>query len=575
MEIKKLSVANFKSFKKEETFSFDKVNGLIFVSGKNNIDTEIGSNGSGKSSFFSDAITWSLFGKTASGLKSTSVKNWDSDSCRIVLEFDNYILERIHKPNTLKLNNKPITQEELEKLLGLNSEIFKTAVVIDQFSEKFIDMTPAKRFELFTEIMYDELNKWDKLRDIANTNKKVAENEIKDLKNNISFLEREIETLKNDLNNLTELSKGYKSDIVEKKKSFEQEINEIETEINKIEKEIKNLKYEETKELEKERNLIRSEVIRKNTEISIIDKEVNKFKTIGNVCPTCNRKIDKEFLEEKITELEEEKAKIVKEREELDIIVTKISTELENLEKINNDIAKKEKESILKKKELETNLKNVKNNLSKLKNTNPYEKMIKQKTKLLQEKQENKIKCEADLQNKTRFYEIYKFWISGFKEIGLNLLYNSLKELEMFSNRNISLLGIPEWKLSFEINHETKTGGLKSGIFINILTPSNSEYVPYEGLSGGEAQRIRIAVSVALSEFIEYKKNMKYNVMVLDEPSQHLSEEGINDLLSFLKYKSNDTKIFYIDHRNLESSGYFDYIINVVKNEGGSKIELQ
>jgi DNA repair exonuclease SbcCD ATPase subunit len=119
MEIKKIKVRNFKSFVGTQEFDFQKVNGLIFVNGKNYVDDTIGSNGSGKSSLFSDAILWGFFGKTASGLKSTNVKNWSSnDTSSVVIEFDNHVLERTYKPNALKLDDKIITQEELENLLG-------------------------------------------------------------------------------------------------------------------------------------------------------------------------------------------------------------------------------------------------------------------------------------------------------------------------------------------------------------------------------------------------------------------------------------------------------------------------
>jgi len=92
--------------------------------------------------------------------------------------------------------------------------------------------------------------------------------------------------------------------------------------------------------------------------------------------------------------------------------------------------------------------------------------------------------------------------------------------------------------------------------------------------SGGEAQRIRLALTIGISDFIKAKRELDYNFIILDEPSQHLSEEGIEDLLSYLKEKANaeDITIYLIEHKELKNSGIFNEIVLIEKNELGSII---
>ena len=60
---------------------------------------------------------------------------------------------------------------------------------------------------------------------------------------------------------------------------------------------------------------------------------------------------------------------------------------------------------------------------------------------------------------------------------------------------------------------------------------------------------------------------------ILDEPSQYLSVQGINDLVSVLKDRAMDThrQIFLIDHRNLDV-GAFNGIYTVVRKENSVEV---
>jgi len=63
---------------------------------------------------------------------------------------------------------------------------------------------------------------------------------------------------------------------------------------------------------------------------------------------------------------------------------------------------------------------------------------------------------------------------------------------------------------------------------------------------------------------------------VWDEPTAHLSVQGVEDLLDFMYDRAhNDGKqLWLVDHRSLDA-GYFDGGVTVAKTEFGSTIESQ
>jgi DNA repair exonuclease SbcCD ATPase subunit len=132
------------------------------------------------------------------------------------------------------------------------------------------------------------------------------------------------------------------------------------------------------------------------------------------------------------------------------------------------------------------------------------------------------------------------------------------------------------WEVLLDVDSENKSGTIRKGFTVMVKSPENDKLVPFEVWSGGEGQRIRLAVTLGLIDFIKNRRGFNFNILVMDEPTQHLSDEGINDLLECLKQKSDEDniKIFFIDHKNLISSGIFSGVIEVIKDETGSKINI-
>jgi exonuclease SbcC len=165
-------------------------------------------------------------------------------------------------------------------------------------------------------------------------------------------------------------------------------------------------------------------------------------------------------------------------------------------------------------------------------------------------------------------------WSAAYKEIRLTEIDETLQELQLATNRHIEVLGLENWKVEFRTERENKSGTI-TNTFNTLIYPSGqSNPIPFESYSGGESQRLQLAVTAALSEILLSRAGIDTNIEIYDESSKALSREGIVDLLECLKERAFTLQrsIYFVDHTMIES-GHFDSIITIEKNPiSGSRI---
>jgi len=286
---------------------------LDFGKGTNVI---IGVMGSGKSSIV-NAITYGLFG-TFPGLKNRSVslkeiiknKPNQSETSEIKLTFvqeeKKYEVERIIKldgTNEAKLyeNKKFIAgpkqkdvNERIEKILGMNYEIFSRAVYAEQNElDFFLKLSPSERKKKFDELL--QLEKYENARKCSTT----LQNEIvKENKTAKEFLEQQKSTLKN-----------YEEEkIIVQIKEIENQLKTIEEKLNKSKKSVELSEIEYKKEAEKDKinTQLNNELIKIKTKIEQINEELKKSKEINEI--EINNTIRK--IKEEITKVINTKEKV-------------------------------------------------------------------------------------------------------------------------------------------------------------------------------------------------------------------------------------------------------------------------
>lgn len=613
MKINRLYIQGFKSFTKEQLLDINNLdNGLIFVSGENKVEPKLGGNGVGKSALF-EALSFVFFGKTSTNLKAGDIKNWYStEKCAVTIEFERngeqHTLTRTWNPNTLVLDSRTVAQDEVNDLIGMNFESFSYSVFISQFGQKFLDFTPSEKLNIFTSILEDKLKEWDSFVDKATLNYKSYTEEVSEIRNSISELNGKLSILeKNDYSKLSEEWENYH---IEKVQSFIDTISINKAVLEGYSKELK----EKNKELKKlgedfdesvldeiEENIKKytnqgneyaKTISGLNTEIRMINKDLKDLQGLGNKCPTCKQKVDgkvikteTDILKEQISNTEELLNGFIKKEKEIAKSLSneknKKVKEIEKLNKQEREINDLDKEVTV----LENDIVNCKDRidynsieLEKEKNNkNPYIDMISDndsKVKMLKRKL---LYQEEELDRTKRLVEIYKYWQKGFKDIKLMLTSEALDEFEIEINNNLQNLGLADWKVKLLVDTETKSGSVKRGFNIFVKSPVNENLVPFDCWSGGEGQRIRIATTLGLVDFISNKRGSLWNILVLDEISRHLSTSGIEDVIYLLRNKAleNNMKIFYIDHKDLHTYGGFTSTINIIKDDKGSKINYE
>jgi len=206
---------------------------------------------------------------------------------------------------------------------------------------------------------------------------------------------------------------------------------------------------------------------------------------------------------------------------------------------------------------------------------NPYRAQLQQLRKQKTQLAADMTDIKERLQNLEGLIERYKFWVKGFKDVRLYIVDEVLQELELVTNTMLEEIGLIDWNVRYAIEKENKSGTINRGLNVVIQSPTNKDPVKFENWSGGEGQRLRLVSALALSEVLLNYAGVNPNLEALDEPSQHLSKEGVRDLCTYLSDRAKQLSkiLLLVDHVTVESS-LFTSVITVRKTKKGSYIDV-
>jgi DNA repair exonuclease SbcCD ATPase subunit len=612
LDFKQIGISGFKSFQDEETLDLPKRPGFFLLTGDNKVESDLGANGAGKSTIW-DALCWCMYGKTTRGVRGPSLKNWQGSSCVVGVHFNrcgtDHVLIRSMGPNTLTLDSEVVTQDHLDKLFGLSYVEFLNTVLMGQFNSFFFDLSPTEKLTVFNQVL--NLESWQDASDRAKRRERELASEIQTLEVRLSGRKSTEEAAIEHIKSLREIQSQFReqqeelisktedevSDLCSKRKELDKQIKPYAKKIRDVldSNEVTKLKYitltdkcDEEKEklsgLQSDKRVIDGKL----TELRKSATELNTLK--GGKCHVCRQKISGEHVKKEVVRLETE-IKSYDEETGLLLVEIVIQQEVidgvkENMKKIGALIDSTQEEY----NQLRSKESSLKSQLTSLRDRSAYldKKLVDLNDQLrndnftsqIEESEKQLKKCRdsielttAELKSFTKERLAVEFWIKGFKELRLWLVEEALKEFEIAVNNSLYQLGLSDWTVLFDVERETKSGGVSKGFTVGIVPPGLEEAIPWESWSGGETQRLRIAGAIGLASLISARKGIDCNIEVWDEPTAHLSEEGIVDLLSFFSERSRDVEkqIWMVDHRSL-SSGDFDGRVMVLKDESGSHV---
>lgn len=587
-----LKLSGFRSFVEPVFLDLSGSKGMVRISGENLVDGDLQANGVGKSTLF-EGIYWVLFGTTSFGEKGPSLRNWDAQEevvgeVRFVMGSWGYTLCRTQSPNSLELRKgleppRPIDQEALEKEIGVTPQLFRHAVFLSQFGESFVDLGPTEQLAVYSDLL--NLQVWDEAKARAGEHG--------------SFLKKELEKNRVQLSGMLGEWRAYA--ILEEKREWEEHRKTIAAyhELKTLGLSLKLAKVEET-ELQSsvppppsetkglDKKLVAEQAELKKLETKKQDlqnnqnREQNKADAASNkkTCSLCGQPLKGEAL----AAVQKQQKSALKNVSALGDAIQHVEDAIAAKNVILGGLLRRSAE------ESEQLKRYVRENSAMLRDLAD----ARSKVLALEEKIQDRVSRFPDTREKelperwqglkdriasTReqikeqegLLVSAQMWEKLFKEVKLSVIEESLAQLALHASAILEDLGMVGWEVSVDAAKETKSGTVKHGFSLLIARPEGDP-LPLRAYSGGEQQRARLAVQLALSLVIR-QRSTNFNLLFLDEPTTHLSASGISALLDVLKEMSDECEVWIADHRALDMTT-FNKSYLVRKDETGSKLTL-
>lgn len=611
----KLTIKNFRSFSEKQTFYFPNRAGFYFMTGINEAEPRLGSNGSGKSSVWK-ALCWVCYGRTSEGLKAGDVANWGAGKdAQVELEYEHdgliWVAVITWSPNSWVLYSQGgdtydlIKNEEnnlLQSHLSLSFEAFRHSVLMAQGAPMFLDLPKAEKESLFSTIM--NLDRWLDYSAKASLKASSISKEIEECDISAAELRgrlRELQTT----DYSEDIARWQKEhlDVVE---SYDAEHKEKSAKLagvrntrgasvrNKaaLESQISTTRLtrepilSKLQELRREADALWDKENEHQAQIALLLEQDKHLK--DDTCSACMQSIPAEYRMRQLASIKAiktrldgmvrsihadisantaESAKLEDELHAIDDSLVKLGEELRTASRAVSD-ADADIQTIT-----DALLRLELNAEQELRRPNPFQNRqddLSNSIAAAQQELDDAIQTKESAEQSLSYFQ---YWVRGFKEVRLYLIAEAVRQLEVEVNSSLSQLGLMDWSLRFDVDSENKNGKIRKGFAVMVLSPLNKSAVPWEVWSGGESQRLRIAAEQGLANLIRSSSGMTLNLEVWDEPTHWMSEQGVDDLLPSLasRAKDYDRQVWLVDHRT-GGFGAFDGIATVLKTVSGSHI---
>lgn len=585
LEFGSLALENFGAFSSQQTLTFARP-GLHFLSGRNEVEPRLGSNGAGKSTLW-NSLSWCLFGKTPGGLRNTDIKPWNGPTkttvvVHVAVAGKHRVVARTANPNALTVDDQEIGQDDLDRLLGLSFETFTNTILLGQGRPLFFDLSPSAKMQLFAEVL--DLERWERYSEAARKRAEEQETRIRAEEAKITIFGDRLEQITGEHKGLKGKADSWAADLEMDTENARQEIeakrplltkaqarlNKAEVKqdsagvlVNELDAEILKMQ-DRIAELTKEEMSYSGQAGVADAESHRLSAELRKLGK-SDTCPTCAQSIKGTSLAKHKAEIEIRIKEEVKRRDAANHLVLR---RRQHIAELNDKIgAYKDQRRAAKDQDaasdatilnatktvsdLKAELRELEARIERLeKENNPYRDQVRELSKEM-------TKLRGDIEGyidekdvATQRMERAQFWIKGFKDIRLYVIDEVLQDLQLTTNAMLDEVGLIDWEVNYDIEKETKAGGLHRGLNLTITSPSNKTPVRWESWSGGEGQRLRLVGALALSEVLLGYAGVEPDLEILDEPTRHMSKEGVRDLCDFLADRARTLRrrIMLVDH---------------------------
>lgn len=609
---KNLKIFNFLSFSESE-LDFEK-KGYVLVNGINNNKEDLAkSNGSGKSSLF-EAIIWCLTGDTIRGTKEIVNRKFPDKGAYVELTFNidknEYKVTRYKDYPKLGSNLKIIINGEDksgkgirdgEKLLeqylpDLNAQLLGSVVILGQgLPQRFTNNTPSGRKEVLeklskSDFMIEDIkDKLAKRKVELNTNlRKIEDSILADTSSKNTF-ELQLKKLEEDYKSIPSID--FNNDYAHYEINIELKESELNLNESKVKSALEDVqkareeyllldtKLEEFKlkcatEYNEQTSSLIKESVRLDYEINSLKKEIESYKNMKDVCPTCGQKLP-DFHKVDTSEMEIKLDSLVKERGNnqklIEDLKQKWNSKVEdyaktiNVEKSNLTEKGKELRAIYDdcvkfRDSIKTDLDQLKLGLQNLKT-------IEEKLKGYEKNKSFLIEQIGSFSDKILYNNIEKDKLNSHIDVVNKMTTIATRDFRGFLlSEIISFINTRAKEYAKDIIESDKINFYLDGNNINITYCDKQ----YEGLSGGEKQKADLIIQFSIRDMLVKFLNFSSNILVLDEIFDALDSLGCDRVVNLISNRLNDIEsVYVISHRVNSLAIPMDSEITIIKDENG------
>ena len=296
---------------------------------------------------------------------------------------------------------------------------------------------------------------------------------------------------------------------------------------------------------------------------------IKRLGALDAECPTCLQKVDARHLKAEKSRLEKAEQSLLVDLE----TATAAKRDLQTIEQNIRDFEAEKRALSIKIARAEEAVAQLQAAFdTEQRRVNPYNEMLAAKEAQRVKVKAALAKTHDAIKQIEQDYTAVSYWVPGFKRVRLFIVEQALQQLELEVNNSLGSLGLMDWHVELDVERENKSGGVTKGFTVLVWPPDAELPVNFATYSGGETQRLRLAGNLGLANLIMERAGLRGTIEFLDEPSAHLSEEGLLDLAETLAQRAGDTqkRIFVIEH-NLPDYP-FAGTFTVTRDKNGSSI---
>ena len=349
-------------------------------------------------------------------------------------------------------------------------------------------------------------------------------NKIKELVSELNEINSNIKTIENQANNINLELKEKNDNITKTKTEANKKLAEAETEIKS-----------------KFIQILRDLGLEKLSTNTILNSMNDKQKDEIESAETIIRAGFNKKLEEVRKKYETDNVEPLDKIESIKSAISSINSEIE---KINNNIKTIEHNNDLEK-ELNNKILVLSNDIEKLNNKiknykdNEISKLIKEYETNLKE---YKTKAKESKDN----LSIAKFWKEAFSDTGIRALLIN-ESIPVLNKKASELSKLTEnLIISFDSQHELKSGDYKNKFSINALNTKNLSSL--EEFSGGEDRLVSVIVLLSLRYLLETMYGISINLYLFDEILDGIDPNKSQNITRMLRKLSETSSVIFISH---------------------------